>query len=77
VALNWVTHRPTVVSTLIGATKLDQLEKNLHALDFVIPEGLNRKLEEASRPILNELDHFFDDILQGMIHGGVPVKRLV
>jgi aryl-alcohol dehydrogenase-like predicted oxidoreductase len=49
VALNWITRRPGVTSTLIGATKLDQLESNLGALEFEIPAGLSRQLDEASR----------------------------
>lgn len=49
VALNWVTRRPTVASTIIGATKLGQLDENLRALEFVIPDALSSRLEEASR----------------------------
>ena len=37
VALNWVTQRPGVASTIIGATKPAQLEDNLAALSFEIP----------------------------------------
>ncbi len=40
VALNWVAQRPGVISTIIGATKIEQLEDNLHALDFDIPPPL-------------------------------------
>jgi aryl-alcohol dehydrogenase-like predicted oxidoreductase len=48
VALNWVTNRPGVVSTIIGATKLSQLEDNIQALEFTIPEEQLKKLDEAS-----------------------------
>ncbi|MEU8610017.1 aldo/keto reductase [Actinoplanes sp. NPDC048791] len=34
VALNWVTGRPGVVGTLVGATTVDQLDANLDALDI-------------------------------------------
>ena len=49
VALNWVATRPGVTSTLIGATKLGQLDDNLRALDFAIPAELAAKLDEVSR----------------------------
>lgn len=49
VALNWVTRRPGVASTLIGASKPGQLEDNLRALEFVIPDELSSRLEAVSR----------------------------
>jgi len=52
VALNWVATRPGVSSTIIGATKMAQLEDNLAALDFEIPEQFSTRLEEAGRPEL-------------------------
>ena len=48
VALNWVTNRPGVVSTIIGATKLSQLEDNIQALEFTIPDEQLKQLDEAS-----------------------------
>jgi aryl-alcohol dehydrogenase-like predicted oxidoreductase len=49
VALNWVTKRPGVASTIIGATKLEQLDDNLAALEFDLPAELSRRLDEVSR----------------------------
>ena len=69
-ALNWVANRRGVASTLIGATRIEQLEANLASLNFVIPEELSRRLDEASRPEPTELDHFFGPVMQSMIHGG-------
>lgn len=69
VALNWITKRPGVTSTIIGATKLDQLEDNLSALDFEIPAELSQKLEEVSRPELVHPYMFFDSALQTAING--------
>jgi aryl-alcohol dehydrogenase-like predicted oxidoreductase len=37
VALNWVSTQPAVTSTIIGATKLPQLESNLAAIEFEQP----------------------------------------
>ncbi|MCI2418397.1 aldo/keto reductase [Saccharopolyspora sp. K220] len=50
VALNWIARRPGVVSTLISVTRSAQLEDNLRALDFEIPEELAERLQEVSRP---------------------------
>lgn len=75
VALAWVMSRPCVTSTLIGATRVEQLEKNLAAASLVLPEDALQSLTAASEPEPNELDHFFGDVLQGMIHGGVRVGR--
>src|SRR4051812_49771451 len=43
VALNWIAKRPGVSSTLIGASKLEQLRTNLQALDFDLPAELSAK----------------------------------
>src|SRR6202521_347468 len=37
VALNWVATQPGITSTIIGATKISQLDDNLASLDFAIP----------------------------------------
>jgi len=74
-ALNWITRRPGVVSTIIGATTLAQLEDNLRALDFEIPAELAQKLEEAGRPEVLYPYLFFGPALQSRIHGGMPTRR--
>src|SRR5580704_12218563 len=49
VALNWVTNRPQVTSSLLGARTLDQLEDNLGAVGWRLdPEQVDR-LDESSR----------------------------
>lgn len=75
VALNWVARRPFVGSTLIGATKLEQLELNLNALSFDLPKEISAKLTHVSKPVETELDHFFGDVLQSMINGGTKVEN--
>lgn len=75
VALAWVMGRPCVTSTLVGATRPDQLEKNLAAAALSLPADAVRLLDEASALEPNELDHFFDPVLQGMVNGGVSVTR--
>lgn len=75
VALNWVTNRPGVASTIIGASKLEQLDENLRALDFTIPPVLAERLDQVSRLELVHPYHFFQPTMQGMITGGTTVRR--
>lgn len=74
VALNWVANRPGVASVIIGATKLSQLESNLRALDFTMPEELSARLEEAGRPEPAHPYMFFDQPFTTMINGAAPVR---
>ena len=75
VAINWITKRQAVASTIVGATQVDQLEDDLRALEFDLPDGIATRLEEAGRPDLVFPYMFFSPVLQGMISGGVPVRR--
>lgn len=50
VAVNWVTGRPGVTSTLLGARNTAQLKDNLGALDFELPAGHAARLEAVCRP---------------------------
>jgi aryl-alcohol dehydrogenase-like predicted oxidoreductase len=74
VAIAWITRRPGVTSTIVGATKLAQLEDNLSALELDVPPELSRQLEEASRPEPAFPYLFFTPAMQGMVRGGVPVR---
>ena len=75
VALNWVATQPGVTSTILGATKLKQLEDNLGALSFEIPPELRQKLDAASALDPAHPYMFFGGVLQGRIRGGVTVRR--
>jgi aryl-alcohol dehydrogenase-like predicted oxidoreductase len=75
VALNWVATQPGITSTIIGATKLVQLDDNLEALSFEIPDELRKKLDETSKLEPAHPYMFFNGILQQRIHGGVKVTR--
>jgi aryl-alcohol dehydrogenase-like predicted oxidoreductase len=77
VALNWVVTQPGVTSTIIGATKLAQLDDNLAALSFEIPAELRNKLDAASQLEPAHPYMFFEGILQERIHGGVKVRRWI
>jgi aryl-alcohol dehydrogenase-like predicted oxidoreductase len=75
VALNWCATRPGITSTIIGATKLNQLSDNFAALEFTIPEKTLAKLEEASALDSNAHPYlFFTPAMQDMVHGGVSVR---
>jgi aryl-alcohol dehydrogenase-like predicted oxidoreductase len=76
VALNWVATQPGVSSTIIGATKMSQLESNLHALDFEIPAEIRARLDEGSKldpahPYLM----FSTPPFPEMVNGKAPVRR--
>lgn len=75
IALNWTTKRPGVSSTLIGATKLTQLDDNLRALEFDIPSELSSRLEAASRPEVCAPYMFYGPPIQGGITGGARIAR--
>ena len=70
VALNWVTNQPGVVSTIIGASKLTQLEDNINALEFEIPTALMEQLNQASEPKL-QYPYFFHT---GDLHKNVSAQ---
>jgi aryl-alcohol dehydrogenase-like predicted oxidoreductase len=74
VALAWVIGQPGITSTLIGATKPAQLDSNLRALELGLPPALRAKLDEVSKLAAVHPYVFFDEFLQGMIHGGVTVR---
>jgi aryl-alcohol dehydrogenase-like predicted oxidoreductase len=74
VALSWITRRPGVASTIVGATRLEQLEDNLRALELEIPAELSSRLEEAGRPEAIFPYTFFGPAIRTMMSGGVPVR---
>ncbi|MDB5861483.1 MAG: aldo/keto reductase [Ramlibacter sp.] len=53
VALAWVHGRPGVASTLIGATRLDQIKSNLDAIDVTLTGDQIDRLDAISKPALN------------------------
>lgn len=75
VALNWVTRRPGVVSTVIGARTEAQLRDNLAALDFELPPALAARLEEVGRPPAQYPYSFFTDAFHdATVRSGLPVQ---
>ncbi|MCY0993601.1 aldo/keto reductase [Nannocystis sp. ILAH1] len=75
VALQWVLTRPGVTSVILGATRPEQLEDNLGALDLQIPPELLRRLDEASAPPVTTPYAMFGDRYQAAVHGAAVSDR--
>ena len=73
VALAWAMARPGVASTIIGASKLSQLESNIAAGDIRIGEEQTRRLNEASAPPLTFSSGLAAPFIRRMIFGGHDV----
>jgi aryl-alcohol dehydrogenase-like predicted oxidoreductase len=75
VALNWVAHQPGVTSTIIGATSPEQLETNLGAIAFELPEELRKKLDDVSALDPTHPYMFFGEVLQARVRGGTTIRK--
>ena len=75
VALNWVITQPGITSTIIGATKLAQLNDNLQATEITIPAELRKRLDEASAPEALQPYTFFGPDIQPMMTGGTSLRK--
>jgi aryl-alcohol dehydrogenase-like predicted oxidoreductase len=75
VALKWLIDRPGVTSTILGASKPDQLASNLASLEVEIPAELRARLDEASAIVPGNPYRFFEPFLQGMMRGGTDVRK--
>ncbi|MDQ0322673.1 aryl-alcohol dehydrogenase-like predicted oxidoreductase [Pararhizobium capsulatum DSM 1112] len=74
VALNWAVNRPGIAAAIVGASRVEQLEDNLAALDFLIPAESRVELDTASAiemPYPYAL--FADDYQAGILNAGVAV----
>jgi aryl-alcohol dehydrogenase-like predicted oxidoreductase len=60
VALSWVTHRPGVTSTILGARTLEQLEDNLASVDCHLTDEEQAVLDAASD--LRATDYPYGDL---------------
>jgi aryl-alcohol dehydrogenase-like predicted oxidoreductase len=76
VALAWLLSKSTVTSVLLGASKLEQLENNLGALNTHLgPEQIER-LDELSRIEMGfPHEHLANPTIRQTISGGVEVQR--
>ena len=69
--MNWVASQPGITSPIIGATSVNQIDDNLRAVEFDIPEELGKRLDEASALAPAHPYLFFSPAMQAMINGGV------
>jgi aryl-alcohol dehydrogenase-like predicted oxidoreductase len=74
VALNWVATQPGITSTIIGASKLLQLEDNLRYSEFEIPTELRTRLDEVSAIESLHPYGFFTPQFQGWVSGGTELR---
>jgi aryl-alcohol dehydrogenase-like predicted oxidoreductase len=76
VALAWLLSKPTVTSVLLGASKLEQLENNLGALDIRLSPDQIERLDEMSRVEMG-FPHAIlaNPTIKQTIAGGVEVHR--
>ncbi len=75
VALNWVITQPGVTSTIIGATKISQLNDNLQAAEFTIPAELRKRLDDVSAPEAIHPYVFFGSDIQPLMTGGTSLRK--
>ena len=73
VALNWAAHRPGVATVLVGATNPGQLQENLQALDFEMPQELTARLDHVSARKPASPYYYFAPEMQTLIAGSHPV----
>lgn len=74
VALNWTATQPGITSTIIGASKLSQLEDNLRYAEFEIPSELRKRLDEVSAIEVQHPYGFYAPQFQGWISGGTGLQ---
>jgi len=73
VALNWSATQPGITSTILGASKPEQLEENLRCVEFEIPHELRMALDEVSALEPGHPYEIFEPGMQGMVSGGTSV----
>jgi aryl-alcohol dehydrogenase-like predicted oxidoreductase len=73
VALSWVVRRPGVSSVLVGASRPEQLEQNIAAIDVALSPDQQVRLDGAGKPpSLNP--YFIFDLPLPRIFGGQTVR---
>jgi aryl-alcohol dehydrogenase-like predicted oxidoreductase len=46
-ALAWILRQPNVASALVGASRPEQIEENVKAVDFVLSDEVKEQIEHA------------------------------
>lgn len=74
-ALAWLSRRPGVTSTIIGAKTLTQLEENLKGLEVTLSPASIARLDEVTKPTL-PFPHDFLQMIPTVIHGGQTINSV-
>ena len=74
VALSWVTRRPGVAATLMGASRAGQVADNVAALDLELTAGQRERLEAATVPEGRMLYGLFTPAMRERVIFGAPVR---
>lgn len=74
VALNWVATQDAVTSTILGASKLDQLKDNLAAVEFELPAELRSRLDEASALPWIHPFKMLGPLVQSRVNSGTTIR---
>ena len=53
VAMRYALYHPGIATTLVGMSKLKNVERNIKVLDFKVPDGLLQQIEETVAPVKN------------------------
>lgn len=75
VAINWVISQPGITSTIIGASRPEQFETALSALDFTIPGEARTRLDQASAVKSPSPYMFFEETLLSVYNGSSRINR--
>lgn len=73
VALSWTLVNPGVASTLVGASKVSQLESNIAALDIRLDNAHLERLNQASAPSIGFTSGLTSPAIRRMVFGGHDV----
>ncbi|MEG3084802.1 aldo/keto reductase [Sphingomonas sp. PB2P12] len=73
VALAWTLARPGIASTLIGASKVSQLEANIAATEISLSRDQMQRLDDASAPTPGFTAALAQPFIRRMIFGGHAV----
>lgn len=55
VAIRYALNHPDIATTIVGMSKLKNVEQNVRVLDFKIPDGLLERIEVMIKPVKNRM----------------------
>ncbi|GAL27617.1 hypothetical protein JCM19239_1039 [Vibrio variabilis] len=76
VALNWMIKHRNVTTAVIGARRIEQLEANLHALEFNLSQEHVDALNRVSAPALPSPYSYHTPEFLELIHTGTSVTKV-